>query len=96
MCNVWPEDWISADELRPTLKSNNTSECLQWLDHIERMAEWKLCKCRTLKVSGSILIARSRKTWNEVIRNNLKERKISQNLAKDRKTWKSLIRTHPT
>ena len=36
-CTVWPQDCISPDKLRPKQKLNNTRECLQWLDHMERM-----------------------------------------------------------
>ena len=37
-----------------------------------------------------------RKTWNEVVRSDLKERKVSRDLAKDRDVWKSFIRNQPT
>ena len=34
-----------------------------------------------------------KKTWSEVIRNNLKESKVSKDLVKDRNTWKSSMQT---
>ena len=55
MCDVRPDDRISAEELRTRLKLKNTRECLQdrrlhWFSHLERMEEsaWS-SKCRTLK-----------------------------------------------
>ena len=49
-------------------------------------------KCRTFKVSGSFPRGRPRKTWNELIRIDLKERKVGKDIAKDTNTWKSFIR----
>ena len=53
-------------------------ECLQdrrllWFDHLEIMEEnaWS-GKCRWFNVSGKF----HRKTWNEMIRGELKERKV--------------------
>ena len=70
---------------------------LQWLGHLERIEEntWSR-KCRTFKVSGNFPRGQPRKTWNGVIRSDLKERKVRKNLAKDRNTCKSFIRNHPT
>ena len=53
-------------------------EDCNWDGHWERMEESaQSCKCRTFKVSGSFLKEQPRKTWNEVIRSELKERKVS-------------------
>ena len=43
-----------------------------------------LCKCRNFNVSSSF-------SWNAVIRSDLKEMKVSKDLAKDRNAWKSFI-----
>ena len=40
--------------------------------------------CRTFKVSRSFLGENPRKTWNEVIKSDLKKSKVSDDLAKDR------------
>ena len=40
-------------------------------------------KCRTFMVKHSFPIGQPRKTWNEVIRSHLKERKVDKDLAKD-------------
>ena len=71
---------------------------LQWFGHLERMEEnaWSI-KCRNVRVSESFPRGRSRKTWNEVIRSDLKEMKVNdKELAKDRNSRKSFIRNHPT
>ena len=59
MCNVRPEDRISAEKLRIRLKLMSIKEYLQyrrlqWFGHLERTEEtaWS-SKCRTFKVSGS-------------------------------------------
>ena len=49
-------------------------------------------KCRTFKVGGSFPTGRPRKAWNEVIRSDLKERKVSKDIHKDINVWKSFIR----
>ena len=41
-------------------------------------------KCRTFKVNSSLPRGQPRKTWNEVIRSDLKEMKVSNNKAKDK------------
>ena len=39
-------------------------------------------KCRTFKVIGSFYRGRPRKTWIEIIRSDLKERRVSKVIAK--------------
>ena len=58
ICNIRPEDKISAEELKTRIKLKSMRECLQdkrpkWLGHFERMEEsvW-YNKCRTFKISG--------------------------------------------
>ena len=53
-------------------------------------------KWGTFKVSGSFSRGRPRKTWNEVIRRDLKERKVNKNITKGRNACKSFIRNCPT
>ena len=36
------------------------------------------------------------KTSNDVTRSDMKERKVSKDLANDRNTWKSFLRNYPT
>ena len=53
-------------------------------------------KCRTFKVSGSFSRGRLRKTWNEVIRSDLTERKVNRDIIKGSNAWKSFIRNYQT
>ena len=44
-------------------------------------------RCRTLKVSSSFPRGRLREKWNELIRSDLNERKVSKDIAKDGNAW---------
>ena len=41
-------------------------------------------KCRTLKISGSFVRGKSRKTWNEIISSGVKGTKVSKDPVKDK------------
>ena len=41
-------------------------------------------RCRTVEVSGSVGRRRPKKTWEEVIKMDLRERGVSKDLARDR------------
>ena len=52
--------------------------------------------CRTFKVSRTFLGGNPRKTWNEVIKSDLKKSKVSDDLAKDRfMIMKALYQSNP-
>lgn len=51
-------------------------------------------KCRTFKISCSWGKHGTRETWNKAIRNDMKEREVSKELAEDWNTWMPLIRNH--
>ena len=96
------ENRISAENLRSRLKLSSVRECfqekrLQWFHPLERMEKnaWS-SNCRIFKVSDSFPRRLLRKTWNEVIRGDLKERENSKDLAKGGNAWKSFIRNRPT
>ena len=68
MCNIRPEDRISAEERRTGLKLKSMRECLQhkklkWFDHLVRKEDsaWS-SKYKTFKVSGSFPGGPLRKT----------------------------------
>ena len=48
-------------------------------------------RCRTVEVSGSAGRGRPKKTWEEVIKIDLRERRVSKDLARDRLAWKSIF-----
>ena len=70
---------------------------LQWFGHLESMEEIALSsKYRTFKVNGNFPTReRPRKTQNEVIISDLKERKVRKDLANCR-NCKFLKRDHQT
>ena len=63
--------------------------------HLERIEKVWSGRYGTLKVSDSFPSVQPRRKWNEVIRNDLKEIKVSKDIAKDRNVWKSFIRNCP-
>lgn len=88
--------------MRARVRLKSMGECLldrrlQWFGHLKRMEEnaWST-KYRTFKVSGSFLRGRPKKTWNGAISNDMKERKVNQDITKDRNASKSLIRNRST
>ena len=42
-------------------------------------------------MSGSAGRGRSKKTWEEVIKMDLRERRVSKDLARDKLPWKSIF-----
>ena len=95
MCDVRSEDRLSAEKCKSLMRCL-PDRGLQWFGHLVRMEESALSsKCRIFKVSDSFLTGRPRNTWNEVITRNLKERKVSNDLAKDRNAWNSFITVQP-
>ena len=53
-------------------------------------------KCRTFEDRGKSREDDQGKTYNEVIRDDLNERKASKDIAKDRNTWKCFMRNRPS
>ena len=95
MCKFRYEDRTSAGELRARGSFYRTEDC-NGFGRLERMEERaQSIKCRTFKVSGSLTRGQPRKTWNEVIRSDLKESKVSKDTARDKNGWKSFMRNKP-
>ena len=96
MSNVMLGDMISAKELRTIIRLKSTKECfqdkrLQWFDESAWSSKW-----RTFKVSDSLPREKPRKTWKEVTRRDLKEKKFSKVLTKNKIAWKCFISNFPT
>ena len=91
MCNISLKDRLRYDELRGRLNLESTGR-LCWLGHIERMDKsfW-VSRCRAVEVSGLVGGGRPKKTWEEVIKMDLRERRVSKDLARDRLAWKSIL-----
>ena len=96
MCNVSLKDRFRSDEFRGRLNLESIGRCVQnmrlcWFGHIERMDKsfW-VSRCREVEVSDSDGRGRPKKTWEEVIKMDLGERRVSKGLARDRLAWKSI------
>ena len=64
---------------------------MKWMEEISSSSER-----RNVRVSDSFPRGRPKKTWNDVIRSDLKEWKDNKDIAKDRNTWKFFARNRPT
>ena len=62
-----------------------------WSSRNMKESAWS-SKCRTFRVTDSFPRRWPRKTWNKVIRSDLKKKKASKDLAKDWNAWKPFIR----
>ena len=85
MCNARPEDWVFTQ-----IQKKKKEEHEQMFTGQKTAMGWSsrkngeiACssKYRTFKVSNSFLRGQSRKTWKQVIRSDLKEAKVSEELA---------------
>ena len=98
MCGVSLSQHIPSSELRSRLNLRSIRDCIQqrrleWFGHIKRMGDeaWP-SRCRNVIVEGVMGKGRPKITWNEVIRRDLRERRLDANLVHDRGAWKSNIR----
>ena len=95
MCGAKLKDRKSCVELRSlvgidSITSELQTQRLRWFGHIERRDEsdW-LKKVRHLEVNGSRGRGRPRKTWSQVIKDDLRGKNITRELALDRGRWRS-------
>ena len=103
MCNTSLKDRKSSDELRSRLGIHSIRDVIQarrlrWFGHLERMEgdNW-VSKCRDLVVPGTKPRGRPRKTWQEVIRTDMRQKNLRLELPQSRSDWKSAINiTRPT
>ena len=65
---------------------------LGWFGHLERKGndDW-VSACRNYEVPGRKGKGRSRKTWDECVRTDLRKGGLDAQCAQDRKKWKNLI-----
>ena len=69
---------------------------LRWFGHVERMEEGRTVKRITgSRARGVRKVGRPRMTWEEGIRNSLKERGMEEEqgriIARDRREWRRLV-----
>ena len=96
MCNVTLKDRKSSAELRDRLGLASIRDCVQrrslrWFGHVERMDDenW-VKKSREIVVVGQRRRGRPRKTWEEVVRNDLTGKGIDRELAQNKTKWKEV------
>ena len=103
MCGVRLQDRCSSDQLLQRLSIEGVEEVmrrgrLRWLGHVERKdpKDW-VSACRDIRVGGRVGKGRGRKTWNEVVENDMKKRGLRREMAMDREYWRShIVGNRPT
>jgi hypothetical protein len=98
MCGVTLRDRVRSEDLRERLGVEGVTEMvsrgrLRWFGHLERKEEedWASA-CRNVKVGGKVGRGRARKTWSEVVNDDMRRRGLKRDMAKDRAEWRSHIR----
>ena len=97
MCGVKAEESPPCEVLRARLGIGSILEVLRqrrlrWFGHVERSTKesW-LQKVRKLEIPGQVKRGRPRKTWEQVLNNDLKVKGIQRELAQNRSGWRSAI-----
>jgi len=63
---------------------------LRWLGHLERMSKANLIrKIRDERIPSNMKIGRPKKTWDEVVKEDIIKRGLSINDAEDRNKWRT-------
>ena len=103
MCNVNLKNGRSSDELRDRLGIPDINEMLcknrlRWFGHVMRMdARNPASACRHVVVEGKREQGRPRKTWSQLISNDLRKMKLNPKLAQNCRLWRrAIMRPHPT
>jgi hypothetical protein len=97
MCGASLKDRISSDDLNRRLGVEGVADVvrrgrLRWFGHLERKdsKDWT-STCRNLEVAGNRGRGRSKKTWGECVRQDLKSLGLQKEWAQDRTKWRGLI-----
>ena len=94
MCNVTLRDRKPSEELRDRLHIPNITDLLRqrrlrWFGHVERMEDGNPVKeSRNIEVPGRRGRGRPRKTWAQLIKDDLRQLNLDPGLAQDREAWK--------
>ena len=97
MCAVKPTDVINTQDLRLRLGIDDLDVALRrkrlrWFGHVQRSTSWIGRVC-SLDVGGRRSRGRPRKTWCEVLRNDLKLSGLRVEDAENRALWRSKTKT---
>ena len=92
------EDRITDDQLRARLGLECIGEVmrrgrLRWFGHVERMVddEW-VKRVRNMDVEGRAAVGGPKMTWDRVIQNDLRAKRLNRETARDRAAWRAAIR----
>ena len=97
MCGVTLKNRISSAELYSRLDVEAVSDVvrrgrLRWFGHVERKShDDGVSACRDLEVEGVKRKGRSRKSWEECVRNDLTLLGLKRDWALDRVRWRGCI-----
>jgi hypothetical protein len=97
MCGVTLKDRISTTELRERLGISSIMSFVRrgrlgWFGHVERKDDDDWVKsCRNLKVSGERGPGRGRKTWDQCVKEDMKELGLKREEALDKRIWNSKV-----
>ena len=92
------KDSKSNVELRNRFGIESISEVmrrgrLRWFGHVERMWSGGCARrCINMNVNGRRARGRLRKTWDVLLRDDLRVKGLTRGLARDRAAWKAAIR----
>ena len=75
----------------PSLESLLRCGRLRWYGHISHSSSW-ISKCTDFIVPGKLMKGRPRKTWQDVINDDMKAYELSKDIIGDREKWKLNVR----
>ena len=97
MCGVTLRDRLSSAELYRRVGVESVADVvrrgrLRWFGHLERKdsTDWT-SSCRNINIDGRRDRGRSKKTWDECVRQDLKSLGQKKEWALERTSWRSLI-----
>ena len=86
--NEWVRSMMATDDIGEVMRRNR----LRWFGHVEKRDElcW-LKRIETLQVDGDGVKGRPRKSWREVLREDMREEGLCTEDAWDRSRWRKML-----
>ena len=95
MCGASLKSRISVNDLnkRLNVEDDVRQRKLRWFGHLEHKDNNdRVSSCRNFEVVGAKYQGRSRKTWGEYVRVDMKSLGLKTEWAQDRAKWRGLLR----
>src|SRR5215475_3717571 len=87
--NDWVRESFELADIGDKLAENR----LRWFGHVMRMGDEDVVKeVRALGMVGKVRKGRPELTWDEVVRNDMKDRGLRKEMVGDRDEWRQAIR----